>query len=170
MKTTIKLVVAIAFFALCSNVTAQNLKFAHINLNELVVSMPDYDSAMVKLQRHAQDLEQVMEEMQVELNRKMDDFQKNQTNWSELVRQSKTEELTSMQQRFYQFQEQAQESYQQENEKLLQPVVEKANRAIETVAKEQGINGVYNSQVFHYIDASMINLLPAVQKHLGISR
>jgi len=170
MKTTSKLVLAIAFIALCSNVSAQTLKFAHINLSDLIVTMPEYDTAQVKLQKVAQELDQVMEEMRVEMNRKWDDYQKNQANWSDLVKQSKMDDLNSIQQRIQAFQEQAQETYQQENDKLLQPVVEKANKAIDTVAKEQGVNVVLNAQVLHYKDASMLDLLPAVKKHLGITK
>ena len=170
MKTISKLVLASAVIALCSNVSAQTIKLAHINLQELVVSMPEYDTAMVKLQKVAQELDQVMEEMNVELNRKYEDYSKNQANWTDLVKQAKMDELTTLQQRIQTFQQQAQESYQQENDKLMQPVVEKANKAIEAVSKEQGINMVLNAQVLHYKDASTIDLLSAVKKHLGITK
>jgi len=170
MKTTLKLVLAITVFALCSNVSAQNLKVAHINMQELVFSMPDYDSAMVKLQKFTQDLEQVLEEMQVELNKKQDDFQKNQANWSDLVKQSKNEDLVTLYQRIQTFQQQAQESYQQENDKLLQPVLEKANKAISAVANEQGITHVFSEQSLLFTATGTINLLSAVQKHLGITK
>ena len=168
MKNTLKFILAITAIALCSNVSAQNLKMAHINMQELIVSMPDYDSAQVKLQKYAKGLEEQMEIMQVELNRKYEEFSKNQASWSDLVKQVKTDELNSMNQRFQSFQQQAQEDYQQENDKLLQPVIDKANKAIEAVAKTQGINCVLNVQMILYKDATMTDLLPAVQKHLGV--
>ena len=168
MKTTIKLVIVIALVALCSNVSAQTLKLAYISMQELIPAMPEYDSAMVKMQKVGQELENALEEMQVEYNRKLDEFSKNQTNWTDLVKQSKTEDLMSMQQRIQTFQEQAQESYAQEQEKLIQPIVEKANKAIETVAKEQGITYVLNEQMLHFKAVGTVNLLPAVKQHLGI--
>ena len=170
MKNTLKLVVAITIFALCSNVSAQNLKVAHINLQELVFSMPEYDSATVKLQKFAQDLEQVLEEMQVELNRKYEEFSKNQTNWSELVRQAKTEEIQSIQQRIGQYQQRAEEEIGQEQNRLYQPVIEKANKAVEAVAKEQGITHVFSDQALIFKATGTTDLLPAVQKHLGITK
>jgi len=170
MKNTVKLVLVITIIALCSNVSAQTPKLAHISMQELVVSMPDYDSAMVKLQKFAQDLEQLLEEMQVELNRKQDDYQKNQANWSDLVKQAKNDELMTMYQRLQTFQQQAQENYETENTKLMQPVIEKANKAIETVAKEQGITYVFSDQALIFKATGTIDLLAAVQKHLGIAR
>jgi outer membrane protein len=172
MKTIVKLVIAIVLVALCSNVSAQNLKVAHINIQELITAMPEYDSAMVKLQKYGQELQKVIEEMQVELNRKYEDFSKNQANLNDLVRQARTEEITIMQQRLQAFQQQAEENYGQEQEKLVQPVVEKANKAIEAVAKEQNITYVFSSspQIIHYKAVGTIDLLPAAKQHLGIKK
>ena len=170
MKTTLKLVIVIAFIAICGNVSAQNPKLAYINFQELIASMPESDSAQVKMQKVGQELEKTMEEMQVELNRKQDEFQKNQTTWTDLVKQSKTEELTSMYQRLQTFQQNANESYQQEYQKLLQPIQDKASKAIDAVSKEQNITMVFDSQVLHYKALGTLDLLPAVKQYLGIKK
>ena len=168
MKNTLKLALAVAIFALCGKVSAQNEKLTYIDINELVVLMPEYDTAMVKLQKVATDLENAMEEMQVEYNRKLDEYSRNQESWTDLVRQSKGQELQQMGQRIQMFQESASESYGIEQQKLTQPVIEKANKAIETVAKEKGITMVINAQVLLYKAVSTVDLLPAVKQHLGI--
>ena len=170
MKTTLKLVIVIAFVALCGNVSAQNIKLAYINMSELIVSMPEYDSAMVKIQQVIKDLEEALESMNVERNIKIEDYTKNQANWTELVRQSKGDEIQSINQRIQVFQEQAQESIQQEQGKLLQPIQEKASKAIDTVAKEQNITMVFDSQVLHFKAVGTLDLLPAVKQHLGIKK
>jgi outer membrane protein len=172
MKTTLKSVLVIAAIALCSNISAQTLKLAHINMEELIVSMPEYDSAMVKLQKLEKELTQALEDMNVDRNRKLDDFTKNSSNWSELVRGSKEQEIISMNQRIQAFQEQAQETMQQDYQKLMQPVQEKANKAIESVAKEQGITYVIsaNTQILIFKAVGTVDLLPAVKQHLGIKK
>ena len=168
MKNTLKLVLAIVIVALCSSVSAQNVKLAHIEFTELILAMPEYDSAMVKMQKFTKELESELETMQVELNRKYDEFTKNQENMSDLVKQSRWEEVQRMNERIQRFQEQAQEQYQQEQAKLLQPIQEKANKAIDAVAKEQGITYVLNSQAIHFKAAGTLDLLPSVKKYLGI--
>ena len=170
MKTTLKLVLVIAFVALCGNVSAQNIKLAHINYQELIMSMPEYDTAQVKMQKIAQQLEKDIEEMKVELNRKQDELQRNQTIWTDLVKQAKNEEFMQMYQRFEAVQQNASESYQQEQAKLLQPIQEKASKAIDTVAKEQSIAYVLDSQVLHFKAVGTLDLLPAVKAHLGIKK
>ncbi|MDR1115446.1 MAG: OmpH family outer membrane protein [Tannerella sp.] len=170
MKTTLKFVLVIAIVAFCSNVSAQALKLAHINMQELIVSMSEYDTAMVKMQKVTRGLESELETLNVERNKKIEEYTTNSKNWTDLVRQSKEQELQSINQRIQLFQEQAQESLQQENDKLMQPVLEKANKAIETVAKEQGITYVLSSQAVLYKAIDSVDLLPAVKQHMGIKK
>ncbi|MDR1154717.1 MAG: OmpH family outer membrane protein [Bacteroidales bacterium] len=170
MKTILKFVLVIAIVALCSNVSAQTLKLAHININELVVSMSEYDSAMVKMQKIQKQLESEMETLQVEYRRKLDDYTKNEASLTDIVKQSRQQELVGYQQRLQTFSESAQQTLEDENNKLMQPVLEKANKAIETVAKEQGITYVLSAQAVLYKAIDSVDLLPAVKQHMGIKK
>jgi outer membrane protein len=111
-----------------------------------------------------------LELIQVEFNRKLEEFQKNGPNLTELVKQSREQELVTMNQKLQTFRESAMESLQQENAKLMQPISEKANKAIENVAKEQGITYVLDAQAVHFKSVDSIDLLPQVQLHLGIKK
>ena len=170
MKTTIKLVLVITFAAFCSNVSAQNIKLAHINMQELIESMPDYEEAMESLQKHGETLSNEIEEIQVELNRLIDEFQRVQESLQDLVRQSRLEEIQRRSERLEQFQQQAQFSFQQEQNRLLQPILEKANKAVETVAKEQNITYVISADqnILLFKAVGTLDLLPSVKEHLGI--
>jgi len=168
MKTTLKLVFTVVFVALSNTVSAQTTRFAHIDMNELIMSMPEADSAMVALQRFGEGLEKEIDETTVEISRKIDDFQRNQESMAEIVRQSRIEEIQRMQSALEQFQQRAQEAYQQEYIRLLQPIQEKAQRAIDAVREEQGITYVFNSQMIHSMSRDAIDLMPAVRQHLGI--
>jgi hypothetical protein len=48
MKNIVKFVTAIVLVALCSNVSAQNDKLAHISMQELITAMPEYETALEK--------------------------------------------------------------------------------------------------------------------------
>ena len=168
MKNIIKLVFAIAAIALCSTVSAQTLKLAHINMDELIVSMPEYEMASVELQGIARNLEEEIELMTVEFNRRLEDFQRNGENFTEIVRQSRQQELVSLQQRIQSFQEGAQEQMQIDQHRLMQPIIEKATKAIEDVAKEQGITYVFTDQAIIFKAVGTLDLLPSVKQHLGI--
>jgi outer membrane protein len=171
MKPISKIVVTIVFVGVCGLAHAQKpVKLAHIDSQALMQSMPESDSAQVKLQKLQKELETELEDLQVELNRKYDEFQKNSANWTELVKNSRQQEIITMQQRTQQFQESAYETLQQENAKLLQPIREKAVKAIEAVAKEQGITYVLESQVALFKAADSQDLLPLVKQRLGITK
>jgi outer membrane protein len=134
-------------------------------------SMPEYDSAVVKIQKFVKDLEAELEYMQVELNRKSDDFQKNSANLTELVRNSRQQEIVGMQQRMQEFQQSAQQNIEQEQAKLFQPVIDKAMKAIEDVAKENSITYVIEAQqILLYKAGDAQDLLPLVKQHLGIKK
>ena len=174
MKTTLKVVAALAVIALCSSVSvqAQNQKWGHIKMDELIPSMAEYDSARVQLERFGLSLEKEIDFMTVELNKMQEDLEKNKANLNDLVRHSREQDLMLRYQRLQSFQQDAQERYQMESEKLLQPVFEKATKAIEAVAKEQGITYVINDnpQLLFYKGTGSIDLLPAVKAHLGIKK
>jgi len=172
MKITLKLVLAIAAVALCSTISAQNFKLAHINMEELIVSMPEYDSAMVKMQKIQNELETEVENLQVEYRRKLDDYLKNEANLTDIVKQSRQTELQNLGQRIQTFTESAQQTLEMENGKLMQPIWEKANKAVENVAKEQEVTYVFSSnpQILIYKAIGTLDLLPAVKNHLGIKK
>ena len=173
MKTTLKLVLfVIAVAVLCNNVSAQTPKLAHINLDELVVSMSEYDSAVVKFQKFTKVLEEELENLQVEYRKKYDDYSKNEANLTDIVKQSRAQELQNLGQRMQLFEQQAQEDAQKEQGKLFQPVYEKANKAIEDVAKEQGITYVIsaNTAVLLFKAVGSLDLLPSVKQKMGIKK
>ncbi|MDR1866110.1 MAG: OmpH family outer membrane protein [Bacteroidales bacterium] len=172
MKVVLKIVfiVAVAIVFHNSAYAQKPLKLAHIDSQELMRSMPEYDTAVVKLQKLQKELEGELENLRVEYNRKLEEYVNNQKNWTDLVRQSREQELQGMQQKTQVFQESAMETMEQEQAKLMQPVREKANKAIETIAVEQGITYVLEAQSLYFKSADSQNILPLVQQHLGIKK
>ena len=58
------------------SVIAQNIKFAHINSDELIQALPEYDTAMTRLEKTRTELVNTLELMSVELNNKLDEGEK----------------------------------------------------------------------------------------------
>ena len=63
----IKLVLVIAAFALVSNVSAQDLKFGHVDVQKLVASLPEKIKADKDLQSEAKKLQDQLTVMQTDL-------------------------------------------------------------------------------------------------------
>lgn len=174
MKILVKFAVVAVVVLLCSNVSAQqNLKIAHINTETLMMSMPERDSAVKQLETLQKQLEQEMENLQVELRKKYDDYTQNSKNWTDLVRASREDEINMMNQKLQTFRQSAQEELQKKNADLMQPIITKIMKVVEEVAKEQNVTYVLESTeggsiLYKSLDA--LDLLPLVQTKMGIKK
>ena len=152
---------------------AQSFKFGHINNDELIQSMPEYDSATVKLEKFRKELVNALELMQVEWNNKSDSYQKESKNLSDIVKQTKEQELMDIQKRIQDFQTNAQQQLQNKQAELFQPIVGKVDKAIKDVGKENGFLYVFDisaskATLLYFDEAKSINVMPLVKTKLGL--
>ncbi|MEG1498011.1 MAG: OmpH family outer membrane protein [Bacteroidales bacterium] len=158
-------------FASVSFTQAQTLKFGHINSAELMQAMPETDSAQATLQKYAKELENNITLMQTELQNKYTDYQNSQGQWSELIKQTKQKEIQDMQTRTQDFMQQADEDYKTKSQSLLTPIMNKAKKAIEEVAKEGKYSYIFDSSagaVLYGVDSDDVMLI--VKKKLGLTK
>ena len=148
---------------------AQSFKTGHINRDDIIMGMADYDTAMKKYNACDQELTNALELMQVELNNKYDQFTKEEKNLTDLVKANRAQEITDMQTRISNFQQQAQVQLQEKQAELLNPIIEKANNAINAVAKEGGYIYIYDVRTLVYVDTvKSTDIGPLVKTKLGI--
>jgi outer membrane protein len=153
------------------DVMAQNLKFGHINRNELIQAMPEFDSARVKLEKLSTELSNTAELLQVELNNKYETYLKEGKNLTDLVRQTKEQELQDAQKRLTDFQTNAQTQIQEKQVALFTPVTEKADKAIKEVGKENGYIYIFDlsqNQIIYFDEAKSTNIMPLAKAKLGL--
>ena len=164
-----KLFIVLGVILGISTVSAQ--KFARINVQEIVMAMPEFDEAQKNLEAFGKDLNEQMEQIQVEFNNKLADFQKNQATMAASVKQMRQQELEQLQQRFSEFQQIAQQDFQKKETELIEPVQKKANEAVNKVAKAAGYIAVFNTSVpslAYFDEAQLTDIAAAVKKELGI--
>lgn len=147
----------------------QPVKIGHINTSELLAMMPGRDSAQVELERYARELEVTFTTMQTEFQTKYQDYLEKQATFSDLIRQSRERELGSLQERIQEFQESAQQDLAAQENKLLNPIIEKARTAISDVAKENEFTYILDTGMgvvlFH---ENGEDIMPLVKTKLGI--
>ena len=164
-----KLLILIAAVLGVSTVSAQ--KLARVNLQEIVVAMPEFEEAQKNLEVYGKDLQEQMEQIQVEFNNKLADFQKNQATMAASIKQLKQQELEQLQQRFSEFQQIAQQDFQKKENELIEPVQQKAQEAINKIAKANGFLAVFNTSIpslAYFDEAQLVDIAPLVKKELGI--
>lgn len=144
MKNLLVIIVAVSFFFLGSFFYEQ--KLAHINSQELLQVMPERDSAMKSMQLFAEEIRNNLEEIEVEYNNKLEAYLKlksdSTTSLSKL--KDKEEELAFLQQRYQTFQANSQNEIQAKEAELIQPILDKVNKAIKATADEKGILYVFD--------------------------
>jgi len=150
---------------------AQNVKFGHINKNELIQALPEFDSATVKLEKFRKELENAIELMSVELNNKNATYVKESKTYTELVRQAKEQELSDMSRRMQEFQTNAQQQFQDKQAEFFQPVVTKVEKAIKDVGKENGFVYVFDTtqgSLLYFDETKSTNVMALAKAKLGL--
>jgi outer membrane protein len=172
MRNLMKFTAVILFFALSLSVSAQTLKFGHIDLQSLIQVMPERATAETQFNAFQDDLEEVLGEMQKDLQLKMSEFEKLGDTASEIKKNAKITEIQDIQQRIQNYQQNANQQLQQKQADLFKPILEKAQKAIEDVAKESGLIYVFDtslgSTVVLYKSTQSIDVLPLVKTKLEI--
>lgn len=169
MKKTL-IVLLIALFATGASAMAQKtVKLGHINSNELMQIMPGRDSAQSVLEKEVSDLEQTLKSMQEELEKRYNEYQAGQAGWSDLIKQTKQSELQDMSARIEQFQKNAQQQLQTREAEVLKPIIDRAKKAIEDVAKENGYTYIFDAGVGTLLySQDSDDIMPMVKKKLGL--
>jgi len=153
------------------NVSAQTLKFGHVNSEELIQALPEFDTANVKLEKFRKELINALELMSVELNNKNAAYEKGSKNYTEIVKQTKEQELTDMNRRIQEFQTNAQSQMQEKQAELFQPVYGKVDKAIKEVGKENGFLYVFDvskGALLYFDETKSTNVLPLAKAKLGL--
>ncbi len=168
MKRVLKIALCVAMTFAVAGVSAQ--KMGRVNVQGVLVLMPETTKMQEDLETIRKDFSDNFETMQVELNNKIADYQKNETTMNESVRSLKEKEMQDLNQRMQQFEQTAVQELQTKQNQMLEPIIAKAKEAISAVAKEGGYSIVHDESMgaIAYFDDSVVDLMPAVKIKLGI--
>lgn len=163
---------AAALFVVNGFVSAQTVKIAHVNTNEIMNDMPDRTKAEKSLETYYNELQEQLKTMYGEYQNKLQDYQSNAETMSNLVKQSKEKELVDLESRITAFQANAEEAFDAKRAELLQPLLEKIQNAINAVGKEKGYTYIFDTATGAtvYIDADAIDVTKDVKAKLGIKK
>lgn len=168
-KTFIIFFISVLFST--SFVSAQDMKFGHVNLQEIIFLMSEMDSAQVVLEKYGNDLQETFVSMQNEFQSKYNTYQQMSANWAPAVYDAKTKELEEMQQRLQQFQQSAQQDIQQKQQEILAPIYKKANDAVAKVGRSNNFIYIFDISaggVPYFDDTKSVDVSEMLKKALNI--
>jgi outer membrane protein len=163
-----RMILAMAIFSMAFALQAQ--KFGHVTSETLLQAMPEYDSARVKMEALRQQYSDELDQIQVEINKKIEAFSQAESTMSDLIKEAKASEIQEMQTRLQNFSQTANQDLQQQQMVLIQPVMDKARQAIDAVAKEHGLIYVFDLSQGNpiYTSEESLDMEPLVKAKLGL--
>ena len=143
-------------------------KFGHINTQELFAQMPEVAQIKLKMDTIQSQYENQLASMNEEFQKKVQDYQAQEANMADAIKQIRQQELQEMQQRIQLFYQTAEQDIQKKQQDLLAPVHEKLAKAIKAVGERENYTYIFDSAAMVHIGADAIDATPSVKKELGI--
>jgi len=174
MKKLSLIIITSVFFGLAGQkLNAQNLKFGHINREELVQALPEFDTAVARLERLQRDLVNELELIQVELNNKSVAYDRDANTLTDIVRQAREQELYDINRRLQESQQVFSQQLQEKQAEYFQPIIEKVDNAIKDVGRENGFIYIFSigsqeNSLIYFDDTKSTDVMPLAKAKLGI--
>ena len=155
--------------ALMTIAASAQQKFAHVNYQQLIYLTSDYVEAMKQMNASQQEANETYQSMADEFNTKYSQYQQKASTWTAAIRESKEKELTEIQQRIQEFEQSVQNELQQQQQQLMAPIYQKAQEAVNTIAKAGKYIYVIDQTSVLYLDpAQSVDITPEARKALNI--
>ncbi len=170
MKKLLSLIAIVALFVGTTSLYGQtNSKLGYIDSQALIEMMPGRDTVDNQLEQYKAELEATIQAMLIEYQTKIQEYQTNVNSYSAIIKQTKETEITDLEARIQEFQQNADYDFQAKQAELYSPLLEKAKNAIEAVADEGGFTYIFDSSVgiLLYYERGE-NIMPLVKTKLGL--
>jgi outer membrane protein len=166
-------VLAIAVSALpLVGASAQTYKFGHVYTNEIIAAMPEYKAAESELKSMAQKYDDELKRIQDEFNSKVQSLRASVESLPQPIAQRRQKELEDMATKQQAYQQQAQQTMQDAQNKRMAPILEKVNAAVKAVGESEGVIYVFDisrTPLAYIDDTQSLDLTGAVKARLGLS-
>lgn len=167
MKQLKTLFIAIVMFFGAQVASAQT-KVGHIDVSALMTTMPAMKAAEAQLNKLREGYDTEYKKLVTEYQTKAAQYQKEAETAGEVLNQTRSQEMQDMGTRIQKYQDDASKSLQDKSVELQKPLMEKAQAAIQKVARAKGIQYVLDSTVGSgVLLADGVDLLADVKKELG---
>lgn len=136
--------VLLIFLTILSIQSFGQSKVGHLNTADILQLLPEVKQAQSQLEKHSEQLENQVQILLNEYQTKVESYQKAK-DISDVVRKDKETEIIQLEERIKKFQESAQMELSTKEKELIQPIIEKINKAVEDVAKEKGFDYILDT-------------------------
>ena len=169
----LKKIALVMLLALPMGVFAQNLKFGHINAQEIITVMPEFTKAQNDIQTLEKQLTAELQRTQEEFNKKYQEFQQAiaKDSLPPNIAERRQKELQDMMQRQEQFQQDAQQQMAKAQNDAMAPIYQKLDNAIKAVGAAEGVIYIFDlarTSIPYVNESQSINLTSKVKANLSL--
>ncbi len=123
---------------------ATPIKIGYTSMDYLLGQVPEAKDIQNQLTIQRTQLENEQTRMSKEFQDKLAAYEKGGAQMSDIIKADREKELQGLQTRFQEFQRNAESTLQQKYQQLVSPVLQKIQKNIDAVAKENGYSHVFN--------------------------
>lgn len=146
-------------------------KFAHFNSADIIPNMKEYTTAQTEIQNMAKQFDDDLKLMQDELQKKTEEYQKEQTNLLENVRTRREQELNDLYQRMQQSYQDNQQSLQKAQQDKMGAIQQQVLDAVKKIGEAGGYVYVIdtNAGAIPFVNTTLSTDITAeIKKSLGV--
>ena len=133
-----KKLIICAICAICGFTTASAQKFGHCDSEAVITAMPEFTTAQSDLQKLSQQDEADLKQMQDELQKKAETYDKESATLPDNIKQRREQELQEMYQRIQEAYSSNQQALQKAQSEKMQAITQKVREAIKAIGQEGG--------------------------------
>lgn len=152
-------------------ISAQNLKFGHVYLSEIIVLMPEYNSAKAEMEKLQKAYIDEIQNAEQEMQRKYTEYMSQRDSLPQSIQQRREKEIQDMAQRGEEYKAEAEQVLAKKQQELTEPIFKKANDALKQVGTEKGFTYIFDlsqTPIPYVNEQQSIDVTADVKAKLGI--
>ena len=164
-----KKIIICAICAICGLLTANAQKFGHVNMQEVMQAMPEYATAMSELKTLEEQYTNDLKQMQSEIQRKSEAFDKEQISLPENIKQRRQQEIQDAYQKYQESLQDNQLALQKAEQEKMSAIQTKMLDAVKAIGQEGGYVYIMTTNSIPYISTTLsIDVTAQVKAKLGL--
>ncbi|WP_205500528.1 OmpH family outer membrane protein [Rufibacter psychrotolerans] len=163
------LVAAFLLVSVASFAQTGTVKVGYTNANYIISQLPESRQIESDLKAHSSQLEKELQNKYKSYQEKVEAYKKGAPTMTDVVRADREKELTTLQASIEEFQRNADASLQKKEQAALEPVMNKIQKSIDKVAKENGYTHIFTAEALLYGPEDGNTFTELVLKDLGVT-
>ena len=169
MKKLFKVALVAGCMLFAGNFARAQSKIGYINFQALMTSMPEAKTIKSQLDIYSKQFTDELTTMNNTFQTEAKNYQAQNATMTDAARTAKQAELGDMQKRIQDYNNTAQQKYEEKSNELIKPLSDKCRAAVSEVAKEKGYGYVLDSsQTQLLVSPEGDDLMAAVKVKLGL--